>query len=281
MKTPSVLVALALLAFVKDAWCRRHFHGHKSKYGQKIVGGYNNTIDNVPYIVYLLIQSPKNEYFQCGGSIISDRYILTAAHCVQGMVKAIIRAGSSDADSGGTQYTSSTLLLHPLYNSKNYDHDAALIRTTRRIRLDGKTVKAIPLADDGCDVSSGTNVMVSGWGATSENGEVSSDLMSVQVQSVSQDVCQQQLGYSVTDCQFCAGVPEGGKDSCQGDSGGPAVQAASSRGGTSQRACPSATGAQIGIVSNGIGCARPGKPGVYTKISCSTVRSWIKLTAGV
>ncbi|OWR55470.1 cocoonase [Danaus plexippus plexippus] len=188
----------------------------------------------------------------------------------ESMVKAIIRAGSSDADSGGTQYTSSTLLLHPLYNSKNYDHDAALIRTTRRIRLDGKTVKAIPLADDGCDVSSGTNVLVSGWGATSENGEVSSDLMSVQVQSVSQDVCQQQLGYSVTDCQFCAGVPEGGKDSCQGDSGGPAVQAASSRGG-----------AQIGIVSNGIGCARPGKPGVYTKISCSTVRSWIKLTAGV
>lgn len=83
------------------------------------------------------------------------------------MVKAIIRAGSSDADSGGTQYTSSTLLLHPAYNSKNYDHDAALIRTTRRIRLDGKTVKAIPLADDGCDVSSGTNVLVSGWGATS------------------------------------------------------------------------------------------------------------------
>ncbi|XP_046979073.1 trypsin-7-like [Vanessa cardui] len=266
-KSYFLIVFLLLCLFIEDVVSRRRHYRGKSgdvkKSGGKIVGGYNTTIQDVPYQVYLLLQM-GTDYYQCGGSIISERYILTAAHCLTGITRIYIRAGSTLADSGGTQYNTSLYRQHPFYNPLNSDYDVGLINVPRGITLDGVNTKAVPLPRAGTTINNGTNILVTGWGDTTENGQVSENLMGVQVPTVSNEECRRSYS-TLTARQFCAGVPEGGKDSCQGDSGGPAVETDS--------------GTQLGIVSFGSGCARPGTPGVYTNVA--KVRRWIKTNSGV
>ncbi|KAL4703308.1 hypothetical protein ACJJTC_006671 [Scirpophaga incertulas] len=245
-------------------------HGKQSKAkdgnnGGKIVGGYNTTIEDVPYQAYLLLLRGIY-YYQCGGSIISSSVVLTAAHCLVGIQRVHVRIGSTLANSGGTMYNTSSYLRHPLYNPLTSDYDVAIVKTQRAMKLDGTTSKVISLPDAGTEVPTGTDLLVSGWGDTSENGNLSETLMAVNVPTVSLEDCRKAYGESaITERMICAGLPEGGKDSCQGDSGGPAVDVASAK--------------QVGIVSFGSGCARPGIPGVYTNVS--SVRKWIRLVARV
>ncbi|XP_072942066.1 trypsin-7-like [Epargyreus clarus] len=254
-------IAFVLLSFTfQDGLSRRHVRRNPDG---KIVGGSETTIENAPYQVYLLLQK-GTEYYQCGGSIISRRYILTAAHCVQGIQRIYVRAGSTDADNGGTNYVTTTYIQHPLYNARTLDYDVAVIRLRRNMNIDGTTTKIISLAASNTAIANGTDVYVTGWGATSENGETTSTLMGLNVPVIPNSDCRRSYS-SLTDRMFCAGVPEGGKDSCQGDSGGPAVSTSS--------------GQQLGIVSFGVGCARPGYPGVYTNIAA--VRDWIWISSGV
>ncbi|XP_050362965.1 trypsin-7-like [Nymphalis io] len=238
---------------------------HKSSQtdGGKIVGGYETTIESFPYQAYLLLEK-GDQYYQCGGSIINEYTILTAAHCLTGISKVYVRTGSSVAGAGGTMSVSYNFTQHPNYNSQTSDYDVAIVRPYTPIKLDGKKTKAVQLAKKGSAIAPGTKVVVSGWGTTSENGDTSDDLMAVEVPTVSNEQCRRSYR-TLTVRMFCAGVPEGGKDSCQGDSGGPAVSKAS--------------GIQLGIVSFGTGCARKGYPGVYTRVA--TVRDWIKKVSGV
>lgn len=98
----------------------------------------------------------------------------------------------------------------------------------------------------------GSLTKVTGWGLTKENGSMSDKLIAVEVPIVSQEDCRSVYGQSaITSRMICAGLPEGGKDACQFDSGGPMRYA----------------NQLVGIVSWGYGCARPGFPGVYTKIA--------------
>ncbi|RVE48965.1 hypothetical protein evm_006427 [Chilo suppressalis] len=239
-------------------------HQSQSNNGNKIVGGSEVSIQDVPYQVLLRIQTL--EYIGlCGGSIISSRVILTAAHCLSGgVVEITIRAGSSDSENGGKVYTTSRYRIHPQYNHNTFDYDVGIVRTLRAMTLDGVNTKAVALPAEGTEVPAGTNVLVSGWGDTEVKGKTSQQLLAVKVPTVSTEDCRQTYA-QLTERMFCAGTPEGGKDSCQGDSGGPAVDVNS--------------GVQIGIVSYGNGCARPGVPGVYTNIS--SIRIWIKNNAGV
>ncbi|XP_069355263.1 trypsin 5G1-like [Maniola hyperantus] len=227
----------------------------------KIVGGYNVTIQEFPYQAYLLLKQGR-QFFQCGGSIISTRIILTAAHCLTRTTKVIARVGSTQSDTGGTQYTSRNFKAHPRYDRTTFDYDVGYIRFTA-IVIDGVNTAIVELAESGTPVRPGTYLTVSGWGATTEDGDVSENLMAVQVPVVSNTRCRRSYS-TITTRMICAGVPEGGKDSCGGDSGGPGV---------------SDDGVQQAIVSNGIGCARPGIPGVYTNVA--SVRDWIRRSTGV
>ncbi|KAL0839772.1 hypothetical protein ABMA28_016410 [Loxostege sticticalis] len=264
-KVSYVILGLVLcLAFNNDVLGKRHGQAIK-KYGGKIVGGYDTTIQDIPYQVYLLLLI-GTDYYQCGGSIISSRVVLTAAHCLRGVSRVYVRAGSTEADNGGRMYSTSLYTIHPQYNPTTSDYDVAIVRLLRPMTLDGTSTKTISLPNEGTSVPAGTEILVSGWGDTSENGQTSTDLMAVRIPTVSTEDCRRTYGQNaITERMICAGVPEGGKDSCQGDSGGPAVN--------------TATGLQVGVVSFGQGCARPGIPGVYTNVS--SVRAWIKRNAGV
>ncbi|XP_068628101.1 transmembrane protease serine 9-like, partial [Battus philenor] len=228
----------------------------------KIVGGNETTIQNYPYQVYLLLkQRGTGDYYQCGGSIATSRCILTAAHCLTGMESVNIRVGSTDASSGGNTYNSRILIRHPQYNARTSDFDVGVIKVLRSIALNGADSTRINYPSSGCTVSPGTNLTVTGWGDTMENGATSETLMAVTVNAVSYDECKQTYS-TLTPRMICAGVPEGGRDSCQGDSGGPLVLTGSRT--------------QVGVVSFGSGCARPNTPGVYSNLCNPEIQRFLR-----
>ncbi|XP_045763666.1 uncharacterized protein LOC123866256 [Maniola jurtina] len=245
-----------------DVSSKKHERREKKTEAGKIVGGSEVSIKDFPYQARLVIETGEG-YFGCGGSIISDTYILTAAHCLTGANKLFVRVGSVNADEGGDLIESTDFKQHPKYNSSVYDFDVGLVRLPSAIAFDN-TKRAIRLPVRKTSIPAGTRVTVSGWGATSENGEGSDTLMAVTVPALSNTRCRASYR-ALTQNMVCAGVPQGGKDSCQGDSGGPAV----------------VRGNLGGVVSFGYGCARPGFPGVYARVASPPIRDWIKQNSGV
>lgn len=120
-------------------------------------------------------------------------------------------------------------------------------------------VEKIALATTEDDAPAGGVALVTGWGAMHENDkDIPDDLQELYVKIFSQEECKGFYKDRVNEHMLCAGFPEGGKDSCQGDSGGPLVK----------------NGKQIGVVSWGIGCARPNRPGIYSNVA--NLHEWVE-----
>ncbi|RDD36299.1 Trypsin-1 [Trichoplax sp. H2] len=230
----------------------------------KIVGGQNSAPGEFPFIVSLRKKSGKYTYHFCGGSIISSSTVLTAAHCTVGTQanKVTVIAGEHDiVASDGTEQSvlASKLIEHPSYSSRTLDNDFSIIRLSNSFTYNAN-VKAVPLQmQDDIGVSKVTAI---GWGALSEGGSSPRILQDVTVTVVSNSDCNAAYSGGITDNMLCAGEPSGGKDSCQGDSGGPLISGSGS------------SPTLVGVVSWGQGCARPGYPGVYARVS--RAHSWIK-----
>ncbi|XP_058833810.1 trypsin 5G1-like [Topomyia yanbarensis] len=221
----------------------------------RIVGGSEIDISKVPFQVSM---------GYCGGSIISERWILSAAHCVHRVEdrRLQVRVGSSRRHTGGQLINVKRVLKHPEYNEDTTDYDFALLKLAKAVGLNEKFY-AVELPEQDEPITEGTCLQVSGWGDT-HNAEESHELLrATKVPLVSQEVCRKAYTSMITDRMLCAGYQEGGKDACQGDSGGPLVDGRK----------------QIGVVSWGHGCARPGFPGVYARVAA--VRNWIKKNSGV
>ncbi|CAD0198687.1 unnamed protein product [Chrysodeixis includens] len=229
----------------------------------KIVGGTDTTIEQYPHMAYLLLLKGL-QYYQCGGSIVNRNYIVTAAHCLTGVSRVQIRIGSTDSNNGGTTYSTSSYTIHPRYDSRTSNFDIGVIRVVSGMTLNGNTTKAIQMVESGSDVADGDDVTATGWGATSEGGSTTTQLMKVTIPAINRTECNRLVGNGngITTRMFCAGLPEGGKDTCQGDSGGPAV----------------VNSLLAGVTSFGYGCARANSPGVYTRIGDSAIRSFIRST---
>ncbi|XP_017754933.1 PREDICTED: trypsin-1-like [Eufriesea mexicana] len=237
---------------------------HVQSFAPKIIGGNNASINNYPYQVAIHVSGKM----QCGGSLISQTWVLTAAHCVYGMTPNVVqvRVGSTYCSKDGTLINDIAQVIWPWqYSSSTYNYDVALIKLTKPIPITA-TTRPITLASPTTSVASGTNAIVLGWGLLSESGPMSPNLQALKVPIVDQNKCQKifgTIGWAVTENMLCAGELTSSKDTCAGDSGGPLVY----------------NNIQIGIVSWGYECAKPNYPGVYTRVSA--VRDWIKMTAGV
>lgn len=228
--------------------------------GGYIVGGTDATEGQAPHQVSLQMSS----HF-CGGSIISKTWILTAAHCVSGDSpdQLNIRYSSLKHNSGGLMAKVKTIIVHESYDSWNTNNDIALLETTAELTLDGTNAAAIGLPAAGSDPS-GT-VTTSGWGYKTEGGgSLPPQLQIVEVPVADRTKCNTAYSGRITDAMFCAGLDEGGKDACQGDSGGPVVDSNKKL---------------VGAVSWGRGCARPGYPGVYTRVGYFV--DWVTKNSGV
>ncbi|XP_075984150.1 trypsin Blo t 3-like [Anticarsia gemmatalis] len=263
----TVFIVLFMAFYTKDVWCKS-LNETDAGDDNKIVGGTDADITTYPYQAYLVLDDGRDQY-ECGGSIISEFYVLTAAHCLLSVrVQTVyVRIGSTNKNSGGTQYTSTTFYTHPQYNTRTYDYDVAIIQIDEGMDLDGFYARAITLVGLGNDPQDGVNMIITGWGNTSQGGTSSEILQVAQVPVVDRATCDDQIPATVTTRMFCAGFDAGGVDTCQGDSGGPAVS--------------TRTGRQAGITSFGYGCAQPNSPGVYTRIGNINIRTYIMMMTGV
>uniref|UniRef100_A0A671M6Y2 Transmembrane serine protease 3a n=1 Tax=Sinocyclocheilus anshuiensis TaxID=1608454 RepID=A0A671M6Y2_9TELE len=233
--------------------------GSRPKFIARIVGGNLSVEGQFPWQVSLHFQ---NEHL-CGGSIISSRWILTAAHCVYGFAFPVlwnVYVGLTDQPVNAVQSLAvEKIIYHSRYRPKGLDHDIALMKLVQPLSF----VEPICLPNFGEVFEDGKMCWISGWGATDDGGDVS--LHSARVPLISTKACSQPEVYQgyISPGMICAGYLEGGTDSCQGDSGGPL-------------ACEdSFTWKLVGATSWGQGCAEKNKPGVYTRITQSL--AWIHL----
>lgn len=225
----------------------------------RIVNGVDTTIQDHPYQVSL--QTNSGFHF-CGGSIIGEDLIVTAAHCMQ-RYKANefkVRLGSTEYDQGGELVSVKAFKYHELYDPDTMVYDVAVIKLATPVRESSK-IRYVKLAER--TPATGTPAVVTGWGVKCFLlcSTAPKTLQVVEVDIVDENQCassEYKYGDSVKETMVCAYSPK--KDACQGDSGGPLV----------------AENQLVGIVSWGIGCAISGYPGVYCDVA--SVRTWILKT---
>ncbi|XP_050323044.1 trypsin-like [Bactrocera neohumeralis] len=222
----------------------------------RIVSGEETTIDLHPYQISL---QSKSGHF-CGGSIINEDTVVTAAHCLQTTTadQLQVRLGSTSHKSGGKLVNVRAFYAHPGYNKNQRQNDVAIVKLAEPV-AQSASIRYIELAEE--TPVSGTTAVVSGWGVKCYFWCVSlpTSLLKVDVNIVSRADCASKdykYGSSkILPTMVCA--YEAKSDACQGDSGGPLA----------------AEGKLVGIVSWGNGCAKEGYPGVYADVA--ELRSWI------
>jgi secreted trypsin-like serine protease len=235
-----------------------------------IVGGEAlDTNDNRHHWVSTLFSHTANQNYLlplCGGTLFGNHHIVTAAHCTirpETTIKVLIGCIDIKNCSHGNIRGVSHISRHPLYNATTFTGDIAVLHLKNNAHMDGFAITE----DSIRDVGNNDNVTVFGWGDTEESSiwrptAAFTVLRSVDLNVVSNDVCndafEDTLGIRpIQPDSLCAGQEEGGKDACQGDSGGPLVI----------YDVDTHAPHLVGIVSWGIGCARPHYYGVYTRVA--------------
>jgi len=239
----------------------------------RIVGGDEADPNSIPWQVAMVYANSNS--IRCGGTILCDKFVMTAAHCVdQGTSTSSIQIMAGEHDllnnmDDATRHNVKAINNHPNWNGASMDYDYSILELTEPISLSGNSkarAACLPAATDTIfDQIYEKNFTVSGWGALSQGGSTSKVLHHVTVPWVSDEDCKSSYGQTtITSRMICAGnLQNGGVDSCQGDSGGPLTWVDP----TTQKV------KLIGVVSFGIGCAQAGYPGVYAEVS--TVLSWV------
>ena len=248
---------------------------------QKVVGGVDVDIKDYPWQI-ALTSSPTGSGF-CGGSIIGDSWVLTAAHCVNGDSPSglYIRAGASASfASGGDSYSVNQIIVHPDYSGNSFDFALVEINGEFAYNSNVQKIDLIDANEIAAGVQAGgVMATITGWGTTSSGGSLASVLQMVEAPIVENDVAcgsasdsngnaGQYPCTSLDESMICAGdLINGGEDACQGDSGGPLVV----------RSADNSKWLLIGATSWGYGCADVIYPGVWSKVSY--VLDWIDANA--
>ena len=236
-----------------------------SQIAPRIVGGDVAFRRDFPFMVALVDagQSDNLRAQFCGGSLLADRWVVTAGHCVDGSRNSSnveVLVATDNLQQGGERQRVRRVLYHPNYQgSPAYDYDIALLELETPLLL-----PRLPLlrSSQGDLASPGTLGRVLGWGSSFFGGSSSPQLQQVDVPIISNQRCREIYGNRVTNAMLCAGFPQGGADACSGDSGGPML-VRDSQG----------LWRNVGIVSWGEDCARAEFPGVYSRVS--VLSDWV------
>jgi len=257
-----LLIAIAICLLIVSIQCMRIANDDNVQVPRlkdhRIIGGRAIDIAIHPHQISLRyknlfdINAPYSHI--CGGSILSEDVILTAAHCIMATVpsqlKVVAGTNNNQRDTDGIIVPVKEIIMHEDYNPNTFDNDVAILTLSAKLPINNFTIAAIQLSSD--DPLSGVLSTVTGWGSIIMGGQLSESLQEVNVPIVSNELCNQDYDGLITDSMLCAGFRGfGGADSCQGDSGGPLIIKRK----------------LAGIVSWGYGCALPEYPGVYAKVS--------------
>jgi secreted trypsin-like serine protease len=228
----------------------------------KILGGVQAAEGAWPWIAALLYADDPSVFYAqfCSGVLIDQRWVLTAAHCVQGMSASAIQVAVGAYDltkfTGGRTPVKS-IRIHPQYSSTSLYNDIALVELGVPSPVAPIALFSGESADNTPPSLLGRLVTVLGWGLadSATSWYYPEILRQVNLPVVADSTCNAIYTYPISPAQFCAGYYEG-KDACEGDSGGPAVVQVDGRW------------VHAGIVSAGVSCQLYyGWYGKYTRTS--------------
>ncbi|CAH1374591.1 serine protease snake-like isoform X2 [Tenebrio molitor] len=231
-----------------------------------IIGGTAASDKEFPHMAVIGFGgSPHAELsWDCGGSLISDLYILTAAHCLESRhlgPSQKVRLGIIDLDSPDHELQERLIsgrIPHPDYKAPSKANDIALIKMNNPVEF---TPYVRPACLNSKKLVPGAKALATGFGKLSYDSESGSkNLMKVTLNIYSNDECAKVMAprEKVLNSMLCAGLLEGGKDTCQGDSGGP-LQVVLEE--------PYCMYSIIGVTSFGKFCGFANSPAIYTTIS--------------
>ncbi|PWA33613.1 hypothetical protein CCH79_00007574 [Gambusia affinis] len=227
----------------------------------KIVNGETAVSGSWPWQVSL--QDSSGFHF-CGGSLINQYWVVTAAHCRVSPSSHRVILGEHDRQYNSEPIqvkTISRAITHSYFNSNTLNYDITLLRLSSPAQFNSR-VSPVCLVSSSTSIPSGTKCVTTGWGRT---GQTSSPryLQQTSLPLLSPAQCRNYWGTNrITDAMICAGAS--GVSSCQGDSGGPLV-------------CESSGVWYLtGIVSWGTSNCNVNTPAVYARVSY--LRSWIDQT---
>ncbi|GJQ68049.1 putative trypsin-like serine protease [Trypoxylus dichotomus] len=249
--------------------------GQPENAGFRVVGGEEALSGKWPWMAAIFLHGVRRSEFWCGGSLISTKHILTAAHCTIDFKQKpfaphqfTVRLGDvdlkrDDEPSSPVTYRVKEIRAHNKFSRVGFYNDIAILVLDRPVR---KTKYVIPLCLPSPKLKNekfaDRRATVVGWGSTYYSGKESTVQREAMVPIWRNEACDQAYFQPITSNFICAGFAEGGTDACQGDSGGPLMIHWDTRW------------IQIGVVSFGNKCGEPGYPGVYTRVT--EYIDWIK-----
>ncbi|XP_022821643.1 trypsin, alkaline B-like [Spodoptera litura] len=246
---------------------------------QRVIGGSSVMVENHPSIASLQTWDGFTSMFwqACGGVIVNNRAILTAAHCLHGDNINLwrIRIGTSFANSFGEVHLIQRHIAHPSYSSRTLEHNIAILHSVTTFTFNNAASPA-SIAGRNYYIADNQSVWAVGWGQfyrCSEprsqsnmherrvNSEVLRQVLKV---AINQETCRNNYAarnIAITDNMLCSGWYTNGRGHCDDDSGSPLYH----------------NGVVVGIFTFSVGIAQANFPSVHTRVSSYT--SWITSNA--
>ncbi|XP_053661837.1 chymotrypsin-2-like [Anopheles marshallii] len=224
-------------------------------YDSRVVGGEAAKNGSAPYQVSLQVFDSGHN---CGGSLLNDRWVLTAAHCLVGYDPTNLKvlAGTNSLMEGGVMLMADKFFLHN-YASPEFINDIALIRLEQPVQFT-ELIQSIEYSEK--VVPANVSVRLTGWGRTGVNGPVPTLLQSLNVITLSNEDCKAKSLYPEhVDVGHLCTLTKAGEGACNGDSGGPLVY----------------EGMLVGVVNFGVPCGF-GYPDGFARVSY--YHNWVRTT---